>query len=192
MSFPPTTRKSAADRIESLLDTFEALKMTYPKSSAKRRRELLSIRKGLARVTVWGSGLANEYAPEPRSIRDYGNTDTSESSGKIPRGRGFGRGRIDSLAALALDLRWSWNHATDQMWRQLDPVLWDFTHNPWAVLQTVSRITPGGSWPSPHSASRSVTSREAGWRQRRRLRGFSRLIRSRHSPVWRTSAWSSC
>ena len=31
-----------------LLDTFEALKMTYPRSSAKRRRELLSIRKGLA------------------------------------------------------------------------------------------------------------------------------------------------
>ena len=31
-----------------VLDTFEALKMTYPKPSAKRRRELLSIRKGLA------------------------------------------------------------------------------------------------------------------------------------------------
>ncbi len=45
----------------------------------------------------------------------------------------------DSLAALALDLRWSWNHATDQLWRRLDPALWDFTHNPWAVLQTVSR-----------------------------------------------------
>jgi glycogen phosphorylase len=45
----------------------------------------------------------------------------------------------ESLAALALDLRWSWNHATDLVWRQLDPVLWDFTHNPWAVLQTVSR-----------------------------------------------------
>lgn len=45
----------------------------------------------------------------------------------------------ESLAALALDLRWSWNHATDQVWRQLDPVLWASTHNPWAVLQTVSR-----------------------------------------------------
>ncbi len=32
-----------------VLDTFEALKMTYPKSGAKRRRELLSIRKALAR-----------------------------------------------------------------------------------------------------------------------------------------------
>ncbi len=45
----------------------------------------------------------------------------------------------ESLAALALDLRSSWNHATDQVWRQLDPALWEVTHNPWVVLQTVSR-----------------------------------------------------
>ena len=46
---------------------------------------------------------------------------------------------FDALAELALDMRSSWNHATDQVWRQLDPVLWEFTHNPWVVLQTVSR-----------------------------------------------------
>jgi starch phosphorylase len=46
---------------------------------------------------------------------------------------------FESLAELALDMRWSWNHATDQVWRQLDPVLWALTHNPWVVLQTVSR-----------------------------------------------------
>jgi starch phosphorylase len=46
---------------------------------------------------------------------------------------------FDSLAELALDLRWSWNHATDEVWRQLDPELWEITHNPWVVLQTVSR-----------------------------------------------------
>ena len=46
---------------------------------------------------------------------------------------------FDSLSELALDMRSSWNHATDQVWRQLDPVLWELTHNPWAVLQTVSR-----------------------------------------------------
>ena len=46
---------------------------------------------------------------------------------------------FDSLAELALDMRWSWNHATDVVWRQLDPELWEFTHNPWVVLQTVSR-----------------------------------------------------
>jgi starch phosphorylase len=46
---------------------------------------------------------------------------------------------FNSLAELALDMRSSWNHATDHMWRQLDPVLWELTHNPWVVLQTVSR-----------------------------------------------------
>ena len=45
----------------------------------------------------------------------------------------------DPLAELALDMRWSWNHATDNVWRRLDPVLWDITRNPWVVLQTVSR-----------------------------------------------------
>jgi starch phosphorylase len=46
---------------------------------------------------------------------------------------------FDSLSELALDMRWSWNHATDKVWRQLDPELWEITHNPWVVLQTVSR-----------------------------------------------------
>ena len=46
---------------------------------------------------------------------------------------------FNSLAELALDLRWSWNHATDEVWRQLDPALWELTQNPWVVLQTVSR-----------------------------------------------------
>ena len=43
------------------------------------------------------------------------------------------------LAGLALDLRASWNHNSEQCWRALDPVLWDLTHNPWAVLRTASR-----------------------------------------------------
>ena len=46
---------------------------------------------------------------------------------------------FDALAELALDMRSSWNHATDQVWRQLDPELWQATRNPWVVLQTVSR-----------------------------------------------------
>ena len=46
---------------------------------------------------------------------------------------------FDSLTELALDMRSSWNHSTDQVWRLLDPVLWDITHNPWVILQTVSR-----------------------------------------------------
>ena len=46
---------------------------------------------------------------------------------------------FDSLAELALDLHWSWNHSTDEVWRQLDSALWEFTQNPWVVLQTVSK-----------------------------------------------------
>ena len=46
---------------------------------------------------------------------------------------------LDSLAELALDMRWSWNHAADEVWQQLDPELWNLIHNPWVVLQTVSR-----------------------------------------------------
>jgi starch phosphorylase len=46
---------------------------------------------------------------------------------------------FDSLAELALDMRWSWNHSADDVWRRLDPVLWELTYNPWVVLQTVSR-----------------------------------------------------
>jgi len=46
---------------------------------------------------------------------------------------------FDSLAELALDLRWSWDHSADEVWRRLDPDLWDLTHSPWIVLQAISR-----------------------------------------------------
>ena len=45
----------------------------------------------------------------------------------------------DALTDLALDLRWSFNHSADRLWEQLDPELWELTHNPWVILQTVSR-----------------------------------------------------
>ena len=44
----------------------------------------------------------------------------------------------DALKELALDLRWSWYHGSDELWSQLDPELWALTQNPWLVLQTVS------------------------------------------------------
>ena len=46
---------------------------------------------------------------------------------------------FESLTTLALDMRWSWDHSADEIWRKIDPVLWDLTHNPMVVLQTVSR-----------------------------------------------------
>ena len=55
--------------------------------------------------------------------------------GLLPREiKGF-----DRLAELALNLRCSWNHASDEVWRHLDSNLWEITHNPWIVLQTAPR-----------------------------------------------------
>src|SRR5690606_19913188 len=45
---------------------------------------------------------------------------------------------FEELVELALDMRSSWNHATDWIWRRLDEALWSQTRNPWVVLQTVS------------------------------------------------------
>jgi len=44
-----------------------------------------------------------------------------------------------ALVELALDLRNTWNHATDPLWSKIEPELWALTHNPWVVLQTASR-----------------------------------------------------
>ena len=46
---------------------------------------------------------------------------------------------VEYLAELALDLRNSWEHGTDKIWKTLEPELWARTRNPWLVLQTVSR-----------------------------------------------------
>ena len=48
---------------------------------------------------------------------------------------------LAGLATLALDLRWSWNHAADRLWRRLDAGLWERESNPWMLLQSVSRET---------------------------------------------------
>ncbi len=45
---------------------------------------------------------------------------------------------LEGLAALALDLRWSWNHGADALWRRVAPKLWQETRNPWLILETVS------------------------------------------------------
>ncbi|MBZ5623919.1 MAG: alpha-glucan family phosphorylase [Acidobacteriia bacterium] len=55
----------------------------------------------------------------------------------------------DALAALALNLRWSWNHSSDEVWGRLDPELWELTQNPWVVLQTVSQEKLESSWADP-------------------------------------------
>lgn len=45
----------------------------------------------------------------------------------------------EGLLELAIDLRWSWHHGGDVLWRQLDEKLWESTHNAWVLLKTASR-----------------------------------------------------
>lgn len=41
------------------------------------------------------------------------------------------------LEELSLDLFWSWSHAGDSVWHQLDPVVWEKTENPRFLLQNL-------------------------------------------------------
>jgi glycogen phosphorylase len=61
---------------------------------------------------------------------------------------------VEALIELALDLRWSWSHCADEVWRYLAPELWELTHNPWVVLQTVSRSTVERAMAEPDFAAR--------------------------------------
>lgn len=45
---------------------------------------------------------------------------------------------LESLTALALDLRWTWSHGADALWQLLDQEGWQRTKNPWTLLQNVS------------------------------------------------------
>jgi starch phosphorylase len=45
---------------------------------------------------------------------------------------------LADLVLLALDLRWSWSHEADHLWRAIDARLWEATRNPWSVLEAAS------------------------------------------------------
>ncbi len=45
---------------------------------------------------------------------------------------------LQPLVELALDVRWTWSHWSDALWRRIDPELWEATQNPWVILQSVS------------------------------------------------------
>jgi starch phosphorylase len=48
---------------------------------------------------------------------------------------------LASLRTLAADVRWTWHHGTDHIWRALDPARWAESGNPWTLLQDVSQAT---------------------------------------------------
>ena len=39
---------------------------------------------------------------------------------------------------LALDLRWTWSHEADALWKRVDAETWSRTRNPWTILQNAS------------------------------------------------------
>ena len=84
---------------------------------------------------------------------------------------------VDILVELALDLRWSWNHCTDDIWRQLDPALWARTQNPWIVLQTVSRERLRGALADPVFVKTLDDLVQSERRATEAQRGFTRLTR---------------
>jgi starch phosphorylase len=45
----------------------------------------------------------------------------------------------DAFTRLALDLNWSWSHSADEIWKRLDPELWQLTENPWLILHSISK-----------------------------------------------------
>ena len=49
---------------------------------------------------------------------------------KLPAG-------LEALTDLALDLRWTWSHAGDELWRTIDPQTWERIENPWVIVQNV-------------------------------------------------------
>jgi starch phosphorylase len=61
---------------------------------------------------------------------------------------------VDALAELALNLHWSWNHATDELWEHLDAELWEETRNPWIILLTVSKDKIQSALATPKFRSR--------------------------------------
>src|SRR5690242_3813160 len=46
----------------------------------------------------------------------------------------------DPITELAMDLWWTWNHSTDELWRDLEPEMWEVTRNPWLTLGFARRF----------------------------------------------------
>ena len=46
---------------------------------------------------------------------------------------------LEILTEFALDLRWTWSHAGDELWKAIDSSIWEKTQNPWVLLQNVSK-----------------------------------------------------
>ena len=99
---------------------------------------------------------------------------------------------MDALTELAMDLRWSWNHSSDELWQRLDPELWTLTHHPNAVLQNVARDKLASALADPDFCqsldrllqAKRQSSVEPAWFQERYPQTPLSCVAS--------SAWNSC
>ncbi len=41
---------------------------------------------------------------------------------------------LEFLNDIVFDLRWTYNHDADELFKTIDPTLWYLTHNPWLIL----------------------------------------------------------
>src|SRR5208282_5632489 len=88
----------------------------------------------------------------------------------------------DALSRLALDLSWSWDHSADEVWKRLDPELWDLTANPWLILQSMS--------PRKLDALKLEVQADAAFRQRIEQL-LTRLNEKKAAPAWFQTAHPS-
>ena len=88
----------------------------------------------------------------------------------------------DALTRLALDPSWSWGHSADEVWKRLDPELWELTANPWLILQCMS--------PRKLDALKIEVQTDAAFRQR-----IEQLLTKLHeknaAPAWFQTAHPS-
>jgi len=79
--------------------------------------------------------------------------------------------QLESLTELALDLRWTWSHGADALWKMLDEDAWERTKNPWTLLlhtsqqrlQALSEDTQFCQELKRLSEERAAYQADAGW-----------------------------
>ena len=108
---------------------------------------------------------------------------------------------LQGLVDLALDVRWAWSHSADVLWRRLAPEVWERTHSPWHILQTIAQtklagVRPGRGVPrtGPPPRRRARPRCSAPLRGTRSTARRCRPTRLRPLRSWGrspTSAWSS-
>ncbi len=91
---------------------------------------------------------------------------------------------LEALADLAFDLRSSWNHQADAIWREIDAELWRETGNAWLIVQTASHDRIREVWATPRFRAlveslrddrrRSLT--ETTWFRREHATGVDRSL----------------